>query len=50
MLVYPGSGRDLYGDDAVALWIAGETFDASNYLEGGGYVNMSWIYEYIMDM
>ena len=42
MLVYPGSGRDLYGDDAVALWIAGETFDASNYLEGGGYLNMSW--------
>ncbi len=42
MLVYPGTGRDTYEDDAVALWVAGETFDASSYMEGGGYVNMSW--------
>jgi len=42
MLVYPGSGRDVYEDDAVAMWVAGETFDASSYVEGGGYVNMSW--------
>jgi len=42
MLVYPGSGRDTYEDDAVAMWVAGETFDASTYMEGGGYLNMSW--------
>ena len=42
MLVYPGSGRDVYVDNAVAMWVAGETFDASSYMEGGGYVNMSW--------
>ena len=42
MLVYPGSGRDAYEDNAMAMWIAGETFDASTYAEGGGYLNMSW--------
>ena len=42
MLVYPGTGRDTYEDDAVVMWVAGETFDASNYMDGGGYVNMSW--------
>ena len=42
MLVYPGDGLNTYDNDAVALWVAGETFDASTYAEGGGYLNMSW--------
>ena len=42
MLIYPGTGRDVYEDDAVVMWVAGETFDASSYMDGGGYVNMSW--------
>jgi len=42
MLVYPGTGRDVYENDAVVMWIAGETFDASSYVDGGGYVNLSW--------
>ena len=43
MLVFPDRGG-VYEDSAYAMWIAGESFDITDYLNEGGYLSMNYYY------